>query len=106
MNVCVFPCFFWLRLGSGDGFLLHHRLFGGQGMPGYRKAVDTDIVPDGVSVQPVATVDGITRLRPDGRSQAQQSHGTYHNTQRLHFHSLLMAAQKAKSSLGPIWKSV
>jgi hypothetical protein len=95
-----------LRLGSGGGFLLHLRLFGGQGMPRHLEAVDTDIVPDGISVQSVTTVDGITGIRRTGGRQAQQRYGTNHNTQRFHLHFLLLAIQKAKSSLGPIWKSV
>lgn len=105
MNISGFLPF-RLRFGSRDGLLLHRRLFGGQGMRGHLEAIDTDIVPDGVCVQPATAVNGITGLCPNGRSQGQPNHGTHHHTQDFHFHFPLLAVQKAKSSLGPTWKSV
>jgi hypothetical protein len=70
-------------------------------MRGYLEAIDADIVPDGVCVQPATAVDGIAGLCPNGRSQTQQNHGTHYNTQGFHFHFPLLAVQKAKSILGP-----
>ena len=75
-------------------------------MLGYLEAVGADIVPDRISVQSVAAVDGITGLRPHVGGHAQQSHGPHHNTQLFHFQFPLLAVQKAKSILGPAWKSV
>ena len=81
-------------------------------MFGNLEAIDADIVSNGISVQPVATVNGIARISADSGRCAQECYRcASHHNQPFHDHSrcqifLLPIIQKAKSSLGPIWKSL
>jgi hypothetical protein len=58
-------------------------------MLGNFEAIDADIVPNGISVQCVTAVDGITRIRGDGGRRAQKRNCcTCHRNQPFHDHFL------------------